>query len=106
MGISTAAENSIMPNVNCLLYTGAKPTLFSKDFRPTDWLSKISKGVQPLLLSASKNRLKIKGNATLDINIGDLSTNALFTAVRQLAIDVLLGPAFIDEHILAILPDE
>lgn len=44
-------------------------------------------------------------NITILGRIGDLLTVVLLTVVEKLPIDVLLGTAFIDHHILAILLD-
>lgn len=70
-----------------------------------DWLSKISKDVQPSYLSASKDQLEIKHEIALHVRIGDLFTYVLFTVVQNFAIHLLLGIDFIGEHILASLPD-
>lgn len=72
----------------------------------TNWFSVTSEEVQPWILSASKNRLKNSRNNTLHINIGDLLTSAQPIVVGNLAIEVLLDTATIDEHKLAIVPDK
>lgn len=56
--------------------------------------------------SASKDGLKVSGNTTIHLRINDLPTTLLFTIVKNLAIDVLLGIAFVDEQFFAILTDE
>lgn len=50
--ISIGAVNNIVHLVSFLLNAGAQPKYSSKDFVPHDWLSKISKEVVSLLLSA------------------------------------------------------
>lgn len=85
--------------------TEGQRNVISKDFMPTDWLSKISKKVQQSHLSAKK-RLKTVGTITLSTKIGNLHTSAMLTVVEDFAINVLLGTAFIDEHILALRSDE
>lgn len=46
------------------------------------------------------------GNITLHVRIGNLPTGLVFTVLKNLAIDVLLGLAFVGIHILGILPDD
>lgn len=41
----------------------------------------------------------------LHVRIGNLHRITLFTVLKTLPNDVLLGTAFIEEHILAVLPD-
>lgn len=104
--ISIGFKSNNMHLVTYLLDTGAKPNLTLKDILRTEWLSKISEEVQPLLLSVSKDRLKAKDNIILHIRVGNLLTTVLFTAVENLPINVLVGTEYIDKHILAILPDK
>lgn len=104
--ISIGPENSIMHLVICHNDTEALPNLILKDFHPTHSLSKISKDVQPSQLSALKDRLKARGSIILHIRIGDSLTSVLFTVVKTLTIAVLVGTAFTDQHILAVLSDE
>lgn len=78
---------------------------FQRILPPTDLLFRIFKEVRPFLSSASKDQLKTKGNITLHVKIGGLLTSVLCTAVENWAIDVLLVAAFIDERIIALLPD-
>lgn len=54
----------------------------------------------------SKDRLKTKQDITFHDGIGDLLTSVLFSVVNILSIDVLLGTALINKHLLAILPEE
>lgn len=80
--------------------------LFLKSFFVNHWFYKRTEDTQPLLLSASTGRVKINGNVALHLRVGDSLTTALFAFVKKLAIDVLLGVAFINDHIRAIRPDE
>lgn len=43
---------------------------------------------------------------TFYVRIGDRPTTILFTVVNKVAVDLLLRTTSLDEHILAILPDE
>lgn len=59
--ISISIENNIMlPNI-CRFDTEAQPNPFLEDIRLTDWLSIISKEVQPFLFSASRTNLEPRG---------------------------------------------
>lgn len=62
--------------------------------------------MRPLSLFASKDRFKIESNITIHVGAGALSTRVLFSVLETLDINVLLGTALIDEHILAIILDE
>lgn len=106
MLITIGDKNNHMHPVNCLIDTLGQPNLISKELFPTDWLYNIYKEVQPALLSAQKDLLETKSNTTHHIGFGDLLTALLCTVSENLAIDVLLDTASIDDHILAILPDE
>lgn len=52
--ISVIVEASVMQLATCQLDAGAREDLISKDFRPTDWLLRISDEVQPPSSPASK----------------------------------------------------
>lgn len=95
-----------MHTVICFLYTGTQQNLTPKDFRRIYWFSKISKEIQPSLLSSSNNRFGTQSNNTVDVRIGDLLTSIQVTVVVILAIHVLLVTALINEYIHAILPDK
>lgn len=104
--IQVCAENNIMHTATYFLGRRVRTSLISKDFPPTDWLSKISKEVQPLLLSASKDRLKGKDNNTLYTRNSELQTSLLFTIVENMTINVLLDTGLTNVHVLAIPPNE
>lgn len=104
--ILIGAEKNSMHTVACLLDIGAQSMVISKEFVNTDWLSKLCKEVYPSLLSASKDRFKNNATITLHIWVVDLLTTLSFTVVEKLDFDVLLGTAYIDEHIFANVPDE
>lgn len=94
-----------MHSVAYLLDTGAQPGLFPKYFLPTDCLSEISREVELSVSSASEHRLEASGSNPLQFGIGDVLTSVL-KVVINVAIDVLLDTAFIDDHILALLTAE
>lgn len=64
--------------------------------------SRIIKKVQPSHLSTSKDRLRISGKITLQLRNSDLITTVLLIAAVILRIDVVLGIAFMNAHIVAI----
>lgn len=66
----------------------------------------MSREVQLSFSSASKDQLKTKDKNTIHIKIGNLFTSALLTVVIKMAIEVLLGTVFVDEHVGVVLPDE
>lgn len=100
------AENNIMQFVSCLLDAEIQANLSSKYFMPTDWFSKIYPEMQSSFLSASKDKLKTKGNISLHIRTGDLLTSVLLTVDETLPTHVLQGTSFIDKYILTNIPDE
>lgn len=57
-------------------------------------------------LLASKDRLEVKSNIVIHLRIGDILTSVLITIVWNAVIHAMLVIAFIDAHILAIIPDE
>lgn len=66
------------------------------------YLKKCSRRFYP----RQRTNLIPKGHIKLHIRISPLITTVLFKEVKALAIGVLLGTVFIEEHIQAILPDE
>jgi hypothetical protein len=60
----------------------------------------------PNLVDANGDLLKFEGVATVTIGIGALNISADFLVTQTLSVPLILGTAFIDEHISAIFPDQ
>lgn len=82
----------------------SRQIIYRRIFCPLTGLN-LSKEAQSLHLSVSKERLISKDKSTLHIRNGDVLTILLLGVVKYLVLGVFLGTVFIDEHILAILPN-
>jgi hypothetical protein len=60
----------------------------------------------PNLVDANGDHLKFEGVATVTIGIGALNISADFLVSHTLSVPLILGTAFIDEHVSAIFPDQ
>jgi hypothetical protein len=60
----------------------------------------------PRLVDANGGRLEFEGVATVTIRICCMNLLIDFLVARELSVPLILGTAFIDEHVSAIFPDQ
>lgn len=99
------AKNYYIP-VTGLLDTGAQANLTNKDVLPVHCLLKMLKPTTKDLFPASERPLESLEQATLHLRIFNRFTIIPLFLVEKLAIDVVPGTTSIDEHKLAIPPDQ
>lgn len=104
--IPIGAKSNITHPATCLLDTEAEPSQIGKDFKPADWLPQLVESTTKPLYSASKDLLKLLGQRTVYLKIGDKSTATVSQVLDKLAVNVFLGLTFIDQHILVVLPEK
>jgi hypothetical protein len=91
-----------------VLNTGAGPNLIRQDILPIDceYLGLAIPGVCWQIIDANGNVLSAIGSGRLSCQVGGLGILTDFTVVERLAVPLILGCDFIDNHILSIRPIE
>ena len=89
-----------------VLDTGAGPNIVHEKLLPPAWKENAVNRNLPRVTDASKNAMALSGMVSLHVRLGNFSTQALFLVASNLAVDAILGTAFIDKHVRGILPRE
>ncbi len=93
--------------VQVVLDTGAGPNLVREDFLPNGWEQhQRPLKVQFAKVDASGRRLPPQAAIPLVVRMGRTIMRATFFVVTRLAVPVLLGCAFIRQHVRAIFPGD
>ena len=91
--------------IQAILDTGAGPNIVHADVLPQKWLEKVSPD-SVRIRDASRNTLSILGSLPLYLRIGDLQVKVKFYVAENLATKCILGTAFADRYVTAILPQK
>ena len=96
-----------MQTVNAVLDTGAGPNLIKESLLPNDW-QRYAQRVQslPRIRDANNRRLSVEGTIAMIVDVGGQRLKASFLVCKDLAVPAILGCAFIQRFVEAILPQE
>ena len=90
--------------VKAVLDTGAGPNIIHEKVLSEEWKMRLTQQNTPKITDASRNRMLIKGSVLLCLRVGDLRIRTRFLVASNLAVDCILGTAFIDRYVKAIIP--
>ena len=96
-----------LQTVHAVLDTGAGPNLVREELLPKEWrryAPKITK--LPRIRDANNRRLTVEGILPMVIDLGGQRLHASFLVCKDLAVPAILGCAFIQRFVEAILPQE
>lgn len=97
---------TVMRAAHCLSDRKASVIFIQSLLIATNWRYHITRDGLPTLRIATKKPLRLDGLILLNIHIGDLNTCVWFAIAPQLAVDILLGIAFINHFKRGIFPSE
>jgi len=87
------------------LDTGAGVNFIRENVLPQDWQRfAVREALRPRVVDAKGNPFLFRASLILIVDTGAIKMTALFYVTPRMAIPVILGIQFIDEHVKAIYP--
>ena len=93
----------MVPTIS-VMDTGAGPNLVDKRILPPSWLDRIRPSPVANLSAAANQPIPVEGIVNLHVRLGDLCVRVWFGVVDNLVAPCILGTAFQDQYVRAILP--
>lgn len=106
MHVTLVVNDNVEHPALCLLDTGARPNIVNRSFIQMIWIDQTSPEENRCLCSASNNPLSVSGKIFLFVRTGDWHIKKWFLVADVLAVDILLGTAFIKRFFKFMLPAE
>lgn len=97
--ITVGITSQAMMTVTRLLDSGSGPNLVSKSFLLHKSQKYVRPVKQPQLRTTNCEPVNLEGTVRMFVHIGNLHARVSFEVVENLAVDLLLGPSFIDRCI-------
>jgi hypothetical protein len=98
-------KSQLMNAIDAAFDTYASAYIIRRDVLPPEYkINPCEK--MPRLVNENGGRLEFEGVATVTIRIGSMTMPADFLVAREFSVPLILGMAFIDEHVSAIFPEQ
>jgi hypothetical protein len=98
-------KSELMNAIDAVFDTCASAYIIRRDVLPPEYKIQPCENMSRLV-DANGGRLEFEGVSTVTIRIGCVNLSIDFIVARELSVPLILGTAFIDEHVSAIFPDQ
>ena len=102
----TFQANDKLHNFNVTVDTACGPNLIRTDMIAPEYTEFVRPITDPHLIAANSGALSFRGTIPIDVTLGDSTTRIWFGVVDDLPPGIILGTAFIDKMVKAILPQK
>jgi len=102
----TFKRNEKLHNFNVTIDTACGPNLIRTDMIAPEYTKFVKPIADPHLIAANGQTLSFRGTIPIDVTLGDSTTRIWFGVVDDLPPGIILGTAFIDKMVKAILPQK
>lgn len=93
-------------SINCVLVTGAGPSLLREDLVESSWIPTTLVCHSPRLKRTTNKMVESVVTIASDAQMRESRIPVMFALIRKLAVPVFLGALFINKFIKSILPTE